>query len=291
MTDLSPSRALMHRVAGSPDVSCRVASDPPLVLDRHHALFEVASVPPLSAPVLFIHIGGKPLSYRAGRQDAEHQSLPGLVTLIPRAVRAEVALRGVGEGALIYFENERRVPDWLSKPAPREPVTFLDGVLASLARQILSSAGAGRRDEKYLAALANALLAQLRHVLTHPVDADRPRGSRSGLLIARTAIQYIHQYLDAALTVQQLANECGLGVTHFSSTFKQTTGVTPHSYVRAARIERACELLRTTSLTIGEIAHAVGFSGQSHFCTAFTRERGITPSAYRQGLRKPAGAR
>jgi len=290
MTDLPPSRALMHRVAGSPDISRRVTSNPPLILDRHHALFEVANIPPMPAPVLFVHIGGKPLSYRAGMLDGEHQSLPGLVTLLPRAVRAEVVLRGVGEGALVYFENERRIPEWLTRPAPREPLTFLDGVIASLARQILSTADTGWPDEKYLAALANALLAQLRHVLLHPVHADSPRGSRSALLLAHTAIRHVHQHLDGELTVRELASKCGLGVTHFSSTFRQTTGMTPHRYVRSARIERACELLRTTSLTIGEIAEAVGFSGQGHFCTAFTRDRGITPSAYRRGLRKQTGA-
>lgn len=61
--------------------------------------------------------------------------------------------------------------------------------------------------------------------------------------------------------------------------------MSPHRYILRARIERARELLRMTSLSIGEIADAVGFAGQSHFCTAFGRETGLTPSAYRRSCR------
>jgi AraC-like DNA-binding protein len=66
------------------------------------------------------------------------------------------------------------------------------------------------------------------------------------------------------------------------------TGSTPHRYVLRARIERASELLRMTSLSIAEISDAVGFAGQSHFCTAFGRETGVTPTQYRRRCRAAA---
>ena len=276
------TRILVRRIIGAPDVSLRVPAEPSLILERHRALFDVANFPPLSAPVLFVHTGGKPISYRTARVDADHQSLPGLVTLLPAGIRGTVALRGVGEGTLVYFENERRIPRWLHAPALREPLTLVDNVIAALTQQLLAGPAPGAPDASHAAALGNALLAQLRHVLGQPVHAATPRGSRSGLLLAHVSIQHIHQHLDSALTVATLARQCGLGITHFSNTFRRVTGVTPHRYVLKARIERACELLRTTSLTIREVAEAVGFSGQSHFCTAFAREQGITPSAYRR---------
>jgi AraC family transcriptional regulator len=279
-------RALIHRIVGQPDISCRVESDPCLILERHHALFDKATIPPLPAPVIFVHFGGRPLSYRAGSVHATQESLPGLVTLVPPGVRAEIALRGIGEGGLVYFEDERHIPARLAECFPKEPLTFLDGVIASLTRQILAAAAAaaGRAEQAYLARLADALLAQLQHALMHSLDADPPRGSRSTLLVAHIAMRHIRDHLERSITLRDLAGECGLGVTHFSRAFKQATGVTPHRYVRSARIERACELLQTTSLTIGEVAEAVGFRGQSHFSTAFTQERGITPSAYRRRL-------
>jgi AraC family transcriptional regulator len=93
------------------------------------------------------------------------------------------------------------------------------------------------------------------------------------------------RHLDEPLAVGDLAGVCGLGSTSFSANFRQATGLTPHRYLRKARIERSGELLRTTVLSIREVAEAVGFGGQSHFCTAFTQERGLTPSAYRRACR------
>jgi AraC family transcriptional regulator len=95
----------------------------------------------------------------------------------------------------------------------------------------------------------------------------------------------MHGRLDAPLSVAEVARHVGVGVTHFSQTFKAATGVTPHRYVLRARLERGCELLRMTSLSVGEIAAAVGFAGQSHFCTAFAKQMGMSPSRYRISCR------
>jgi AraC family transcriptional regulator len=114
------------------------------------------------------------------------------------------------------------------------------------------------------------------------------RGSRSALLLVHVAIQHVHQHLDAELTVRGLADRTGVGTTHFSQVFREATGVTPHQYILRARIERACELLRMTSLSIAEVSESVGFAGQAHFCTAFGRQTGVTPSRYRRSCREAA---
>ena len=276
------SRSLVRRIAGVPEVACRLASDPPLVVEWYRVLLETASIPPLPAPVLLVHTGGKPMSYRSRRSQARGVSVPGLVTLVPRLMRGEIALGGVGEGAVVYFENERRIPAWVTRLAPLEPVTVMDELASAIVQQVIATARAGAGDEQYLATLGNTLLAQARHVLELPAQAERPRGSRSALLLAHTATEYVRAHLDDDLCVETIARQCGVGSTHFSNTFRQVTGLTPHRYVRRARIERACDLLRTTALGIGEIAAAVGFAAQSHFCTAFRAERGMTPSAYRR---------
>lgn len=282
MTGQPHARTLLRRMIGAPDSSQTIATEPPLTLERHRALFDVVRITPLPALVMVVHTGGKPFSYRTVRVDTEQQSLPGLVTLLPPGVHGQVALRGVGEATVVYFGNEKRIPRWLHAPALREPLTLVDNVIVALAQQLISVRDDGPADAGHAIALGNALLAQLRHVLAQPAHRGAPRGSRSGLLLAHIATQHVHQHLDDDLSVAALARKCGLGVTHFSNTFRRATGVTPHRYVRKARIERACELLRTTSLTIREVAEAVGFSGQSHFCTAFAREQGITPSKYRR---------
>ena len=272
---------LLRRLLGHPEVSCRIPADPVFTLERYRALLGVAQFPPLPEPLLFVHTGGKPISYRVGLARADGQSMPGLVTLVPAGASGELALRGVGEGMVAYFDGPRRIPAWVSSRRERDPMTFVDNVVVTLAQQLAVSASAPRPDDEYLAVLGNALLAQLRHSLSVP---DAPlHGSRSALMLVHLAVQHIHQHIDTQLGVASIASTVGVGVTHFSNTFRQVTGVTPHRYVLRARIERARELLRMTSLSIGEIAAGVGFAGHSHFCTAFRRETGVTPLRYRRG--------
>jgi len=275
-------RRLIKRIAGSPVGSGRVQARWPVVLDRHQALFESITVPPLPIPLLLVHTGGKPMDYLSKDRRRLKQSLPGLVTFVPRNVRAEVALRGVGEGTVVYFDDERRLPAWLLRSGMGEPVTFTNDVIVSITRRLMNELEARSRAEPYLKAIANALLAELQRELELPRAAIELPASRGGLRVAHVAMRHMHAHLGEPLSVRDLARACGTGVTSFTSSFREATGVTPHRYLRRTRIERSCELLRTTGLSIREIAEIVGFRGQSHFCCAFAAERGLTPSAYRR---------
>ncbi len=281
-------RTLLRELLGHPEVSCRIPATPAFTLERYRALLDVATIPPLPEKLLWIHTGGKPIAYRARSAKAGSVSLPGLVTLVPDGVPGEVALRGVGEGMFAYFEGPRLVPDWVAARREREPVTLVDNVVVTLAQQLVAAASEPRRDERYLATLGDAMLAQVRHVLEAAGPPLALRGSRSGQRQVHLAVQHIHEHLDGPLSVARLARTAGVGVTHFSATFRQMTGSTPHRYVLRARIERASELLRMTSLSIAEISDAVGFAGQSHFCTAFGRATGVTPTQYRRRCRAAA---
>ena len=252
------------------------------MLDRHQALFESITVPPLPVPLMLVHTGGKPLDYLSKDRRRLKQSLPGLVTFVPRNVRAEVALRGVGEGTVVYFDDERALPAWLLRSGSGEPVTFTNDVIVSITRRLMSELEARSQAEPYMKSLANALFAELQRELELPRDAIELPASRGRLRVAHTAMRHMLAHLGEPLSVRDLAQVCGVGVTSFTSSFREATGVTPHRYLRKARIERSCELLRTTGLSIREVADVVGFRGQSHFCSAFVAERGLTPSAYRR---------
>jgi AraC family transcriptional regulator len=282
MTLPSRTRAVIRRIAGRPMASGRVPAKWPLLLDRYQALFESVSLPPLPAPVLLVHTGGKPLAYVAAGRREQRQSIPGFVTFVPRQVRAEIELRGVGEGTLIYFADEQSLPAWLRRAPAREPFTFTNEVIVSVTRKLMRVLEAGGEESSYLRALGNALLAEVQHELGKPLESQQMPASRSGLRVAHAATRHIERHLGEPLAVADLAAACGLGTTSFAKSFRGATGVTPHRYLRRARIERACALLRTTALPVGDVALTVGFRGQSHFCAAFSQERGMTPSAYRR---------
>jgi AraC family transcriptional regulator len=277
--------AIIHERLGNPEFARRIPADPALVIERHQAVIEVLQIPPLPAPVLFVHTGGKAFSYRVSADDTYRQSLPGLVTVVPPGIRARVMVGGIGAGTLVCFEDDRNVPRWLAAWQAREPLTFVDNLVVALTQQMASAHNVAGGEPEYLAVLGAALLAHLRHTLTAGGTGPVLRSSRSGLLLTHRAVQFMHEHLDAPLSVAEVAQHIGVGVTHFSQTFKAATGVTPHRYLLRARIERGSELLRMTSLSVGEIAAGVGFAGQSHFCTAFAKLMGMSPSRYRSHCR------
>ncbi|MNW16127.1 Transcriptional activator NphR [compost metagenome] len=58
--------------------------------------------------------------------------------------------------------------------------------------------------------------------------------------------------------------------------------MTPHRWLTAHRIERACALLAQADLSIAAVALACGFSDQSHLTRVFAQALGTTPGMWRR---------
>jgi AraC family transcriptional regulator len=84
----------------------------------------------------------------------------------------------------------------------------------------------------------------------------------------------------------QLTGQTDLSAYHFARQFKAATGLPPHQYVLARRVERAQQLLQAgTDLSLAEVAADAGFSDQSQFSHQFKRLVGVTPGQFRMPAR------
>jgi AraC family transcriptional regulator len=99
----------------------------------------------------------------------------------------------------------------------------------------------------------------------------------------RRAADFMRDNFHRNLKLADIAAMVHMSEYHFARTFKQVTGVAPHQFLIARRIEHAQGLLRTTALSVDEVAHRVGFSNQSHFTAHFSKVIGATPKRYRLG--------
>lgn len=97
---------------------------------------------------------------------------------------------------------------------------------------------------------------------------------------------YIDRHYGNPLTVEDLATLAGLSTFHFIRVFRSAVGCTPHRYLRQRRLDRARELLVTTSLNITEICDRIGFQSLGSFSSLFKNETGESPSDYRVRRRK-----
>lgn len=101
--------------------------------------------------------------------------------------------------------------------------------------------------------------------------------------LARTTrvIRMIEGDPERGLALGALAKEAGLSRYHFLRTFQQLTGVTPHQYVRRARLRAAAVRLAAGNDKVLDVAFDCGFGDVSNFNHAFRFEFGISPRAYR----------
>ncbi len=92
---------------------------------------------------------------------------------------------------------------------------------------------------------------------------------------------HIEMNLDRNIRAQELADLVGYSVTYFTRRFREETGFGISDYVKAARIERAKTLLKTSDSSIQEIADKLGFTTRNYFTRCFREVTGKTPIEYR----------
>ncbi|MGY4531978.1 AraC-like DNA-binding protein [Pseudomonas sp. TE3786] len=146
--------------------------------------------------------------------------------------------------------------------------------LGSAQQQLVSWLANSPINDPVIAQQGAALL--LASLASAPVES-----SDAGKLPLSSLDRYIDQHAAHPLQVTDLARLSGLSAARFHTRFLQQTGQTPMDYVRHRRLQLAMQLLRDTSLAVGEIAQRVGYSSQSAFTAALTRSFGTTPRQVR----------
>jgi len=117
-------------------------------------------------------------------------------------------------------------------------------------------------------------------------DAD-PSGAGTASRV-RATIDHMRQHFATPLRVESLASMADLSTSQYAVRFRELTGDSPKNYLMRLRIHRATQLLDTTSESITDIAHRVGYDDPLYFSRAFRRLHEVSPSGYREGWRGPA---
>jgi AraC-like DNA-binding protein len=102
------------------------------------------------------------------------------------------------------------------------------------------------------------------------------------------AIDTMRTNLGDSLTIDDLARAAMFSKFHFTRVFQRVTGVSPGRFLSAMRLEEAKRLLLTTSLTVADISHRVGYNSVGTFSSRFRHSVGVSPTTYRQLGGSPA---
>jgi len=96
---------------------------------------------------------------------------------------------------------------------------------------------------------------------------------------------WILEHLDADLSVEALAERCGMSPRTFARVFAREKGVTPARFVARARVEAARSLIEESARGVKETAAQCGFGSADSMRRLFLRVLGITASEYADRFR------
>src|SRR5690242_19029570 len=228
---------------------------------------------------------------RSGKSVANGTFRPGVVIIIPEGSSSRWDIPKPVDVVQLYLphamlkrvadEAEIAAPiDLLERTAHPDPIT---------SRLLLSAAdvlqGNGALDTLFRQQLTDLLATRLLAAHTgSPTTFQQTMGGLSPKVLLR-AIERLRSDSDADVSLAALASEAGLSRFHFCRAFKESTGLSPHAWLRQYRSEQAMKMLRDTDASIVSVAAELGYASQTAFAAAFRRTTGETPSDWRRRVR------
>lgn len=123
----------------------------------------------------------------------------------------------------------------------------------------------------------------LRELMNMPAESEPDTYfTRSQIAIVKEAEALILSNLTRRITVKELAERFGVSESSFKFYVKGILGDSYLNYFRKKRMEKAAELLESTTMKIIEVANAVGYENQGKFAKVFAETYGVSPLEFRR---------
>ncbi len=100
----------------------------------------------------------------------------------------------------------------------------------------------------------------------------------------KKALEYIQMNYSRKISISEIAGHIGLDRSYLYSLFTEYLKSSPQQFLISFRLEKACELMRNSSLSIGDVSRSVGYEDPLLFSKIFKREKGMSPKEFRKQL-------
>ena len=104
--------------------------------------------------------------------------------------------------------------------------------------------------------------------------------------IIKKVCDYVEENLTQDISLEIAADYAGVSSFYLSKLFKEEKGETYINYVSDKRLEKSCQLLAETDLSIKEITAEVGYNDQNYYSRIFKKKYGLSPKEYRKEKQK-----
>ena len=174
------------------------------------------------------------------------------------------------DGSPIIGYVEDHMENWGISPLPEGEELFKD-----IYRD------AKRNDRIGYVNCSTGIITACSKLLTGVISEDND-SFRSTLPVIGHAIEYYEEHYAENISLDSLCKRLNISKFYFSRKFKEQTGYSPCDYLTAVRINNAKSLLRSTNLSVEDIALRCGFSSATYFIRSFRKKENITPLGYRK---------
>ncbi len=111
--------------------------------------------------------------------------------------------------------------------------------------------------------------------------ATEAKHTSENAMVISPVLDYMEDHYAEQFDMDSLADLCRLSPTHFRRLFNSIMGASPLEFLNTMRIEKACNLLRSTEYSVLNISEMVGFRSVSSFNRHFMDIMQTTPRSYR----------
>lgn len=100
----------------------------------------------------------------------------------------------------------------------------------------------------------------------------------------RRAVEFIQMNYSRKIGIDKMAHDIGLDRSYLCALFKKVLNRSPQEFLIRFRMDKACELMKNNTLSIGDIARSVGYEDPLLFSKIFKKVKGATPREFRKLL-------
>jgi AraC family transcriptional regulator len=257
--------------------------------DPHGGLSDI--IPPEDSYIVSVQLGGdrEKNYWEEGRQVGRYVRITGESSISDLRREPRLLIDSPVHSLLLYLP--RAAMNALAEDVGLSPVEdlrfepgvgFRDDIFWGLGQALLPTLRAPEQANRLFT--DHVALALASHVAAAYGGRDLARPIRGGLAPwqEKRAKEMMLADLGGRQSLDEIASACGLSASHFSRSFRKTTGFAPHAWLVRARVQQAMVRLRRRDETVASVAKACGFADPSHFARVFTGRVGLSPSAWRR---------
>lgn len=173
--------------------------------------------------------------------------------------------------------DSRVAAGFFSKHSPIYRIGYNDTLISLFKEAIQVAKKQEKHFQQLLAGIVNYMLG-----LAFSIDSNKKLKNSMNLEFVNRARAFMLENIESNIEIPEVADYLHISYSSFRHIFKQYTGIAPSQYYLNLKIQRAKDMLKSSTASIKEISYILHFDTPEYFTKLFKKKTGLTPSQFRE---------